>query len=213
MKDKLFFFLNTEEQRREFPARFEHHQPDRDRREHPHTGMAAELRARPLPAATPAQCAAINSTLTRFFGVLPRTANQEPALGKIDWRPNDRNSFSASFNYEHFNSPNGIQTGAVVTSGGAMNSNGIDDVQRPLRAGALDTGPTSNMVNEARFGWFKDRQADSVNPALLDPDSARSAYRSTASPSAPATTCPAYSRAKAGSNMRTICPGRGAGTT
>ena len=167
VKDRVFFFLNTEEQRREFPLISSIINPaaiDRNT----HTFLGCGVASATAPAATPAQCAAINGTLTRFFGILPRSGNQDTGLGKIDWRPDIRNSFSFSFNYEHFNSPNGIQTGAVVTSGGAINSNGIDDVQVRYGRAQWTFVPSGNLVNEARIGWFKDRQADSLNPALLD---------------------------------------------
>ncbi len=168
VKNKLFFFLNTEEQRREFPLVSSIINPaaiNAVTRTFNGCGVATGT----TPAATPAQCAAINGTLPRFFGVLPRSGNQDTALGKIDFRPSDRNSFSFSFNYEHFNSPNGIQTGAVVTSGGALNSNGIDDVQVRYGRAQWTFIPTGNIVNEARFGWFKDRQTDAINQDLLDP--------------------------------------------
>ncbi|HEY1212807.1 MAG TPA: hypothetical protein VGE93_04155, partial [Bryobacteraceae bacterium] len=162
VKDKLFYFLNTEEQIRNFPLLSSIINP-----------AVINSNARTWVGcgapATPQQCSAINGTLTRFFGTLPRTADQQTALGKIDWRPNDKNSFSFDLNYQHFNSPNGIQTGAVVTNGGALNGNGIDNVN--VRYGRADWtyAPTGNLVNEARFGWYKDRQSDSVNSALLDP--------------------------------------------
>jgi len=167
-KDKLFFFLNTEEQRRDFPLISSILNPsviNSNTRTFTNCGVATGG----LPAATSPQCAAINSTLSRFFGVIPRTGDQDTALGKIDWRPNDRNSVSLSFNYEHFNSPNGIQTGAVNTGAGAITGNGIDDVQVRYGRAQWTFVPTGNIVNEARFGWFKDRQADAVNQALLDP--------------------------------------------
>ena len=107
VKNRLFFFLNTEEQRREFPLVSSIINPSAVDG-NTHTFIGCGVASATVPAATPAQCAAINGTLPRFFSVLPRTGNQDTALGKIDWRPNDHNSFSVSFNYEHFNSPNGI---------------------------------------------------------------------------------------------------------
>jgi len=170
IKDKLFFFLNTEEQLRNFPL-------VSSIISQAITGSGANARwvgcgvgSTGIRAATPAQCGAINALLPSFFTTLPRTADQQTAFGKIDWRPNDKSSFSFSLNYQHFNSPNGIQTGAVVTSGGAFNSNGNDDVN--VRNGRADWTYVANsrMVNEARFGWFKDRQSDSVNSALINPN-------------------------------------------
>lgn len=168
VKNKVFAFFNTEEQLRDFPPVSSIINPAAIN-SNTMTWVGCGVASGGLPAATPQQCAAINSILPKFFTTLPRTGNQQTGFGKIDWRPNDRNSFSFSFNYEHFNSPDGIQTGAVVTSGGALNSNGIDDVQ--VRYGRADWTyiVTPNQVNEMRFGWFKDRQADSVDPKLLDP--------------------------------------------
>lgn len=167
IKDRLFFFFNTEEQLRDFPLVSSIINPaaiNGTTRTWNGCGVASGGLA-----ATPQQCAAINNVLPRFFTTLPRTADQETGLGKIDWRPSDRNAVSFSFNYQHFNSPDGIQTGAAVTSGGAFNSNGIDDVQgRDARADWTYIA-FNNIVNEARFGWFKDRQADFVDPKLLDP--------------------------------------------
>jgi hypothetical protein len=168
VKDKLFFFLNTEEQRRNFPLVSSIINPTAINAT-TRTWNGCGVASNGLPAASAQQCAAINNILTRFFTTLPRTADQDTALGKIDWRPNERHSLSASFNYTHFNSPNGIQTGAVVTSGGALNSNGIDDVNIRYGRAAWTYIASSSVVNEARFGWFKDRQADSLNQALLDP--------------------------------------------
>jgi len=67
---------------------------------------------------------------------------------KIDWRPNDKNTFSFSMNYQHFNSPDGIQTGAVVTSGGALNSNGNDDVSIRYGRASWTFVPGGSTVNE-----------------------------------------------------------------
>ncbi len=168
IKDKLFFLLNTEEQLRDFPLVSSIISPAAINGA-TRTWNGCGVASGGLPAASAQQCAAINNILNRFFTTLPRTADQQTGFGKIDWRPNERNTFSLSFNYQHFNSPDGIQTGAVVTSGGALNSNGIDDVQGRGARADWTYVPTNTMVNEARFGWFKDRQADFIDPKLLDP--------------------------------------------
>ena len=156
-KDKLFFFVNTEIQRRNFP-------------------MASSLVRSGLidsnaktfigcaSPATPAQCTAINTLLPRFFRQIPRKADQELAFGKLDYRPSDRHSFSASFNFLHFVSPNGIQSAVSSNSGSAITSNGDDAVRVRVGRLAWTSIPKSTMVNEFRFGWFTDRQADDFNP-------------------------------------------------
>src|SRR5579872_362131 len=159
IKNKLFFFFNTEEQLRDFPLVSSIINPSVVNSA-TQSWIGCGVPSAGQPAATPQQCAAINGTLPRFYQTFPRTANQQTGLGKIDWRPNEKSSFSIDFNYEHFNSPDGVQTGAAVTSGGALNSNGIDDVQGRYARASWTYIVSSNIVNEARFGWFKDRQAD-----------------------------------------------------
>jgi len=168
IKNKLFFFFNTEEQLRDFPLVSSIINPSVVNSA-TQSWIGCGVPSAGQPAATPQQCAAINGTLPRFYQTFPRTANQQTGLGKIDWRPNEKSSFSIDFNYEHFNSPDGVQTGAAVTSGGALNSNGIDDVQGRYARASWTYIVSSNIVNEARFGWFKDRQADALDPKLFDP--------------------------------------------
>ena len=160
LKDKLFFFTNVEVTRRNFPM------VDSivssgivDSTNETWVGCGAP--------ATPAQCSAINQLLPRFFGQIPRTVNQELYFGRLDYHLNDHNTLSASFNFLHDVSPNGIQTGATSTSGSAINGNGDDAVR--VRNGRLDwtAVPTPSLANEFRFGYFSDRQGDTFDNALL----------------------------------------------
>jgi outer membrane receptor protein involved in Fe transport len=157
-KDKLFYFFNTEIQRRNFPIVSSLNRPATIDASGHFIGCGSP--------ATPAQCAAIDSLLPRFYGAIPRENNQELAFGKIDYRPTERNSISVSFNFLHFVAPNGIQSAISLNTGAAITSNGNDSVR--VRNGRVSwTGiPTNSMVNEFRFGWFTDRQADDFNPSL-----------------------------------------------
>jgi hypothetical protein len=157
-KDKLFYFFNSEIQRRNFPIASSINRPAVIDASGKFIGCGAP--------ATPAQCEAINRLLPRYFGEVPRRADQELAFGKVDYRPNERNSFSASFNFLHFLSPNGIQTAVALNTGAAIGSNGDATVR--VRNGRLNWTaiPRNDMVNEFRFGWFNDRQADTFNPDL-----------------------------------------------
>jgi len=157
-KDKLFYFFNTEIQRRNFPIASSLNRPATIDPNGHFIGCGSP--------ATPAQCAAIDSLLPRFYGAIPRRNDQELGFGKIDYRPTDRNSFSASFNFLHFVAPNGIQSAIALNTGAAITSNGDDSVR--VRNGRLSwtSIPTNTMVNEFRFGWFTDRQADDFDPGL-----------------------------------------------
>jgi len=162
IKNKLFYFVNGEFTRRNFPM------------------VSSISRAGVIdpntesfvgcgPPATPAQCAAINTILPRYFGLIPRQANQDLGFARLDWRPTERNSFSASFNYLHFVSPNGIQTNISSTTGAAIGSNGDDSVRVRNGRATWTTVPKPNWVNELRFGWATDRQADTFDPGTYNP--------------------------------------------
>jgi len=157
-KDKLFYFFNTEISRRNFPIAASITQPG---------VIDGATFVGCGPPATPAQCAAINSILSRQFGQIPRENNQELLFGKLDWRPTERNTFSASFNFLRFRAPNGLQSAIALNTGAAVGGNADDSVR--VRTGRLGWTaiPSNTIVNEFRFGWFTDRQADDINQELL----------------------------------------------
>lgn len=165
-KDQIFYFLNTEFTRRDFPAISTVQNPQL----FDATGNFIGTCGAP---ANPAQCQNAINYFRRFFGEVPRTADQDTYFGKIDWRPSERNSFSASFNLMNWISPNGIQTQATLTGGAAIGNNG-DSTVRHRFARLAHTGIINPaLVNEFRFGWFKDRLYDTVNPALAPPNGLR----------------------------------------
>ncbi len=157
-KDKLFAFFDTEIQRRTFPMV--------DSVINSSVSAATQSWIGCAAPATAAQCSAVNSVLPRLFGLTPRNGNQALYFLKLDYRLNDRNFFSTSFNYLKWLSMNGIQTGIVSTSGAAVGTNGDDSVRDRIGKLSWTWVPTNTIVNEARFGWFKDRQADDFDPSL-----------------------------------------------
>jgi hypothetical protein len=161
-KNKLFYFVNADFTRRNFPL------VDSISRAGVIDPNSQTFLGCGLPA-TRAQCAAINSILPRYFGLIPREANQDLGFGRLDWRPTERNSFSASLNYQRFLSPNGIQTGIASTTGAGIGSNGDDSVRVRNGKVAWTAAPKANFVNEARFGWFTDRQADAFHQRQIPP--------------------------------------------
>jgi outer membrane receptor protein involved in Fe transport len=166
-KDKLFYFLSTEISRRDFPLASSVNTTAVSGATQ--TWNLCGVGAGSVPAATSAQCAAINGLLPRFYGQIPRTLDQELYLGKLDYHLSNRNTLSASFNFLHALSPNGIQTGASLTTGTAITSNGDDAVT--VRNGRVQwiASPTSTFGNEFRFGLATDRQADTFDNSLLGP--------------------------------------------
>lgn len=158
IKNKLFYFLSTDITRRNFPM------------------VDSQIKAGVLNpttqtwvgcTATAAQCSAINALLPRFYGQIPRTDDNDLYFGRLDYHLSDVNTFSASFNFLRWLSPNGIQTGLSSTTGAAINGNGDDSVR--VRDGKFTwtSVPSSNFVSAFRFGWDTDRQADSFDQAEL----------------------------------------------
>ncbi len=158
-KNKLFFFLNGDFTNKNFPLQSSIIKAGV-------VDSTNEVWLGCVAPATAAQCSAVNGLLPRFFGTFPRTVTSDLGFARLDYHLSDRNTLSASFNYMHWLSPNGIQTGSVVTSGGAISSNG-NSVAR-VREGrvAWTALPSSSLVNEFHFGWLNDRQSDDINPAL-----------------------------------------------
>jgi hypothetical protein len=172
-KDKLFYFFNYEGTRRNFPAiasltsgMFT-------------TAGVLDTAKNPCPdpkaiaalQATSAQCqAAITMITTRNFGLVSRTVDQNLGFGKIDYRLSDRNSLSFSLNFLRWISPHGIQaTGIVFNTGAAIGSNADSTVRNAYGRAQWTSIVTPSMLNEARFGWFKDRQFDPASPDFLFP--------------------------------------------
>jgi outer membrane receptor protein involved in Fe transport len=162
VKDKLFYFFNYEAMRRTFP-------------------LIASMTAAGSSVfdtngkfiatctATAAQCETAQRFTDRQFQTLDRTATQDLGFGKLDWRPTDRNAFSASLNLLRWVSPNGLQTQAVLNNGNGVGNNVNSSVRSKYGRFTWTAIPSNNMVNEFRFGWFKDKQFDYPNDKLAIP--------------------------------------------
>lgn len=160
VKNKLFFFLSTDITRRNFPM------------------VDSQIKVGVLDPvnqvflgcgapATPAQCAAINTLLPRFYGEIPRTDKNDLYFGRLDYHLNDKNTFSASFNFLRWFSPNGIQTGLSSTTGAAITGNGDDAVTVRNGRATWTMVPNGALVNSFRYGLDTDRQGDSFDTAEL----------------------------------------------
>src|SRR5258708_16098945 len=137
-KDKLFYFLNVDFTRRNFPMVDSLNVVAVNAATQTFIGCGTTSGTQ--PAATAAQCTAINTLLPRFYGLIPRTLSGDLYFGKLDYRFSDHNSFSASFNFLRNVSPSGIQTGASSTFGGGINGNAHDSL--PVRNGKFRCIPS-----------------------------------------------------------------------
>jgi outer membrane receptor protein involved in Fe transport len=79
----------------------------------------------------------------------------------------DKNTFSTSFNFLRWVSPNGIQTGLSSTTGAGITGNGDDSVTVRNGKATWNWVPNGRWVNAFRYGLDTDRQADSFDQAEL----------------------------------------------
>jgi hypothetical protein len=156
IKDKLFFLLNTELVKRNFPGinRITTTQIADG------TGNVVAPANCKAPA-TPAQCTAAIAFIQAQMNVLvPRTVSSYMGFGKIDYRPSDRSSFSLDFNAMHWKSPNGIQTQGVLTNGNLLGNNGNSTVETRYGKASWTFIVSPTALNQLQYGLFKDRLSD-----------------------------------------------------
>src|SRR5437870_12175852 len=172
IKDKLFYFFNYEATRRNFPAIATVTSANLftaagtlDAARNPCPNPTATIQA------TAAQCqTAIQVLTTRNFGTVSRTVTQDLGFGKIDYRLSNRNSLSFSLSGLRWISPHGIQaTGIVFSSGNAIGNNADSTVRNAYGRAQWTSLLTNSLLNEARFGWFKDRLFDAASNDFLFP--------------------------------------------
>lgn len=153
-KDKLFYFGNFETVKRNFPGQ---NRIVNNNLTDP-TGNFIPVSS---CTATAEQCtAAINFIQKQMNKLVPRTVSSIMGFAKLDYRPNDKDSFSVSLNAMHWRSPYGIQTQAVLTNGNMLGNNGNSTVETRYGKASWTRIVTPNLVNEVRYGWFKDRLSD-----------------------------------------------------
>ncbi|MSV29905.1 MAG: TonB-dependent receptor [Bryobacterales bacterium] len=169
-KDKVFYFVNLEATRRRFPLIATVTTPPLFSAGGVFQDVQPNGSATCAAPATPTQCATAKQFVTtRNFAVIKRTADSELGFAKLDWRSTERNAFSFSMNYLRWISPNGIQTQAVLADGNGIGNNANSTVRTRYGRASWTSIPNPNAVNEARFGWFKDRLFDDASPEFLVP--------------------------------------------
>ena len=153
IKDKLFWFFSADQQLHPFPAVANSGTP----------GAIfaplspAEITTLSSRGVLPGNAAAVNNALaleTSLTGTVPRRGDQLILLPKIDWNINSKNHASFTYNRLRWNSPEGIQTAAVVNRG--IESFGNDYVKEDWGIARLSTNISSSLTNELRYQYGRD---------------------------------------------------------
>lgn len=146
-KDKLFYFLNYDGNRKVFPISY----------------ISTSTFPLACPAiVTSAQCAAANGYLSSLSGSYAREGVNDLAFGKIDYQINAANRLSTSFNWGDYHAPNAYNSSATV-SNNSVTANGPIVSHIRFFIASLDTTITSNLVNNFRFQWGLDREVAGAN--------------------------------------------------
>ncbi|MEP6945089.1 MAG: TonB-dependent receptor [Acidobacteriota bacterium] len=161
VKDRLFFFMSYDEQRRNFPGVAA---PSSTTFLTPlivPTGTCPTSSPDPrrpdllcVRGITQAQADAGMSYIRSLTGFVARKGNQRILTPKLDWVINKSNTLSAVYNRMRWNSPAGVQTAAVVNNG--ITSWGNDKVTLDSLNVRLNSTFGGSMINEARFQWSRD---------------------------------------------------------
>ena len=168
-QDKVFWFLNYDQQHRNFPGIAVDNRGRRD--------SAGRLFVDPsfaldefcdFATVGQARCEGARALLLDELGPFDRKGLNNVALGKIDWNINPSQSFSVQYNYHKWRSPNGIQTQDRTND--TPLANGFDGVRTDLFLVRLTSLPSASTVNEFRFQYGRDfefQRNNAPGPSVL----------------------------------------------
>jgi len=178
IKDKLFFFFSADQQLRPFPAVANSGTPGTIYAPVTVSAPVAPntCATKNLPEGNVLSCRGVTQTqadsavafLQTLTGTVPRRGDQLILLPKIDWNINSKNHASFTYNRLRWNSPEGIQTGAVVPRG--IESFGNDYVKNDWGVAKLISTVSSTMTNELRYQYGRDFEFENgQNPISGEP--------------------------------------------
>jgi outer membrane receptor protein involved in Fe transport len=169
IKDKLFWFFSADQQLRPFPAVANSGTPGAIFAPLSASEMAT-LTSRGISPTDPAIAAAL-ALQTSLTGTVGRRGDQLILLPKVDWNITPKHHASFTYNRLRWNSPEGIQTNAVVNRG--IESFGNDYVKEDWGIARLVSTVSSSMTNELRYQYGRDFEYENgQNPIAGEPVSA-----------------------------------------
>ena len=170
-KDKLFWFLNYDQQVRNFPYVVNFNSRDFIGLCPGSTNVIPGLcpGSPPPPKIPVGGCNILTvpneqATCEFFFSertVVNRHALNEVALGKLDWVITPNHNFSVSYNFHQWRSVNGIRTPLINFN--AETDNGFDSVRTDSLYFRLNSVIRPTLINEARFQFARDNEIQRPN--------------------------------------------------
>ena len=143
-KDKVFYFLNYEQQKRNFPMAVV-------------PGSTGFFNT----SCTAPGCGQVVSFFQSLVQTQPRQGNESVGLGKVDYNLNEKNMLTASVNILRWDSPNGIQTAPSTSVHASMN--GSDDVNDETVIGKWTANFSPTFLSELRFQYGRDFEFELPN--------------------------------------------------
>jgi hypothetical protein len=137
VKDKLFYFLSYDQQKRTFPA----------------TVVPGSTSFLTGSGSAPGYANAV-SFYKSLTGPQNRQGNQIIGLSRIDWNASPRNQISATLNILRWESPNGQQTAPTHLYHESANGNDMVDTETVIARWTATVTP--RLVSELRFQWGRD---------------------------------------------------------
>ncbi|MBA2502425.1 MAG: TonB-dependent receptor, partial [Pyrinomonadaceae bacterium] len=157
--DRLFFFFSYDQQKRNFPGVAAFASPSfLDLSATTRTTIRSNIRSAfptgTTDAALDAQIDNVRNGLLSLTGEVPRSQDQYILLPKIDFRINDANRATFTYNRFRSDSPSGIESPAVVQQG--LGSFGDDFVDVDTFIARLNSTLSPTLLNEFRFQYGRE---------------------------------------------------------
>ena len=118
----------------------------------------AVLTSRCGAPATSVQCTAAEKFIQSQMNVtVPRSQNYLTGLARADYHWTDRTTLNLVADAQRYHAPNGAGQLAVSPNGGLLGGNGNLSEETAFANAGWTSQLGSNMVNQLRLGWYKDR--------------------------------------------------------
>ena len=179
--DKLFYFLNYDQQHRNFPGVAVDSRGLRDFNKILFTDPNFDVSLVPdgdvpgvddpicdFATVGQARCEGARNLLLSELGPFSRKGLNNIAFGKFDWVINDRQNLSTQYNWHKWRSPSGIQT--QLRTNDTPLANGFDGVRTDMFLVRHNYALSSGSINEFRFQFGRDLEFQRPNapgPSVL----------------------------------------------